>query len=235
MKVNLLIVCTGKYVQFLQALVKSADKFFLRGCEVTYCIFSDQTPDVETKRKYKVFKVEHKPFPFPTLHRFHFFKQHENKLPQCDHFFYVDVDALFVDFVSSDVLGERVAVQHCGYVGERGTYETRPESMAYVAPNEGLRYYGGGLWCFSSSEFRRLTNWARMAIDIDSKNGIVPVWHDESVLNRWLVDNPPTNVLSPSYHYPENNPHIYSKWAAKGVSYKPVALMLDKNHKEIRT
>lgn len=234
MKVNLLIVATGKYTQFLPDLLASADKYFLPEYNVSYCIFSDQKLSIPTERDVYVFPVEHKPFPYPTLRRFHFFKQYRHYLPDCNYFFYVDADALFVDFVHCDVLSERTAVMHCGFVGERGTYETRKESVCYVGEDEGEYYLGGGLWSFSQSEFWKLTDWAVQAIDKDAEIGIVPVWHDESVLNRWLIDNPPTNILSPSYHYPENNPHIYNKWSAKRLNFKPVVLMLDKNHKEIR-
>lgn len=233
-KVNLLIVATGKYTRFLHKLLASADKYFLPDCDVRYCIFSDKELEFVHDRETGLYQIEHRPFPFPTLYRFHFFQQHKHNIPECDYFFYLDADALFVDFVHYDVLSERTAVLHCGFVGERGTYETRKESAAYVAPDEGEYYFGGGLWSFSKSEFWKLTHWAVQAIDKDAEIGIVPVWHDESVLNRWLIDNPPINILSPSYHYPENNPHIYNKWSAKRLNFKPVVLMLDKNHKEVR-
>ena len=40
-KVGLLIVATGKYVQFVPPLVDSADKYFCPNHEVTYFVFTD--------------------------------------------------------------------------------------------------------------------------------------------------------------------------------------------------
>jgi len=63
--------------------------------------------------------------------------------------------------------------------------------------------------------------------------GIVPVWHDESALNKYISMLHPSRVLSPSYHYPENNEKIYSSWGEN--NYECKILLLDKNHKEIRS
>ena len=41
MKITLLIVCTGKYTQFLPQLLESADKYFLKGHDVKSCVFTD--------------------------------------------------------------------------------------------------------------------------------------------------------------------------------------------------
>ncbi|CAK7304450.1 Histo-blood group ABO system transferase [Vulpes lagopus] len=34
---------------------------------------------------------------------------------------------------------------------------------------------------------------------VDQANGLKAVWHDESHLNRYLLDHKPTKVLSPEY------------------------------------
>lgn len=238
--VNLLIVATAKYTQFLEPLLDSAFEYFLRGHDVNFCVFTDQKWEVMgqfEKKRYKVhtFEVEHKPWPWATLNRFHFFRRHKITLPKADFFFYLDADTLIKAPITDEILSDRVAVSHCGYIDQKGLpYETNPLSTAYVAPGEGKQYFGGGFWGFSKNEFWKLVDWATAAIDKDKENGIVPVWHDESVLNKYLVDNPPTLVLSPSYHWPQDNPHIWQKWAKLGVSFDCKILLLSKNHKEIR-
>ena len=53
-------------------------------------------------------------------------------------------------------------------------------------------------------------------IDADAARRIIPKWHDESVLNRYLITNPPHKVLTPSYHWPDGCPKIFDKWKARG-------------------
>lgn len=231
--ISLLIVATNNYVQFLYDLIPSIDRYFIH--PVTIHIFTNKTGIVAdmfaNREDILIHEVQHHQWPGATLYRFHFFKQYLSAI-NGDYIFYVDADTKFVNPVG-DIISDRVAVEHCGYVGERGTYETDHKSTSYVADNEGKVYYGGGFWGFSYFEFVRVINKAIYMIDEDKKNNIIPIWHDESVINRYLIDNPPTLVLSPSYHYPENNNHIYNKWGDKN-KYKTILLLLDKNHKQIR-
>jgi len=239
--VNLLVIATNKYICYLEGLLDSADELFLKEHRVFYNIFTDRVADVRTLLHLKpyynnvrLFEIEHKPFPYSTLYRFHFFQQYMSEMPG-DFFFYIDADCLIMEKVSGqDVLSPRTAVQHCGFVNSRGTYEENPNSTSFVRNNEGDIYYGGGFWGFSKAEFVRVVNAAVTMIDTDYNNKITPVWHDESVLNRILIDKPPTKVLDPSFHYPENNEYIYKKWAVKGKRYKCIVLLLDKDHKTMR-
>ncbi len=70
-----------------------------------------------------------------------------------------------------------------------------------------------------------MSNFLANNIDIDYSRGIIAVWHDESHMNRYFIDNSPTVILSPSYCYPEN----------VNLSYTKRLLALDKNHQEIRS
>lgn len=246
-KVSLLIVATNNYTQFLPDLLASADQYFLKGHQVTYNVFTDKPGEVaamfpnilqdvhsiETPN-LKIHKVEHHDWPWATLKRFHFFRSNMGRMGYADYFVYVDCDTMFCAPIGDEILGERVAVQHCGYLQERGTYETRPQSTAYVPDNKGEQYFGGGFWAFSNEEFWEMVFQLTQAIDKDEENGVVAVHNDESHTNRYFVDNPPTVILSPSYHYPMEHPHVYSKWARLGLSFEPKILLLNKNHKEIR-
>lgn len=242
MEVNLLIIATNKYTCFLNDLLDSAYQNFLKDDKVTYHIFTDQVHEInyllEHKEYYRhiiVHEIEHKPYPYTTLYRFHFFKKYKKKLGNPDAHFYVDADCKFeLPITKDEIISSRTAVQHCGYVGERGTYETNPESSSYVAENEGDTYFGGGFWGFQNDEFWKLVDTAIKMIDSDEKKGIVPVWHDESVLNRYLIDNLPTKILTPSFHYPENHQHIQGKWLRAGLSFECKVLLLNKNHNELR-
>ena len=243
MRVNLLIIATNKYLQFLEGLLDSAYENFLRENDVTFSVFTDRIDEAKSQLCHKPYSsqaqflpIEHRPFPYPTLHRFHFFNRYEQKLRStADYHFYIDVDSkVMKEIVGDEILSDRTAVQHCGYVGRRGTYEKNRRSTSYVSRREGTIYYGGGFWGFSDEELWRFTHTAAKMIDDDSARGITPRWHDESVLNRYLITNPPQKVLTPSFHWPENSSGIYKQWAAQGQNYECAILLLDKDHADVR-
>lgn len=230
MKVALLVVATGKYIDFLDGLINSAKQYFLNDADVHFYVFTDFAGWDNYYITYRY--IEHKQWPSSTLNRFHFFKKYEESLQKNDYLFYIDVDTLFMASVTREILSDRTAVQHCGFVGVRGSYETNPKSTSYVAKNEGTHYFGGGFWGFSNMEFWKFINKAVDMIDTDKANGIIPVHNDESVLNRYLIDNPPALILSPSYHYPQSELPYYKKiWKR---DYECKILLLDKNHEEVR-
>jgi histo-blood group ABO system transferase len=233
-KVNLLLIATAKYTQYLQPLIESADKYFLTPHEVTYCVFTDN-PNlaITSNRQIRYFTVEHRGWPWATLMRFDYFLSHRDKLPLAEYTYYVDVDVLFKSPIGDEIFGDLVAVEHCGFIGERGTYETRPKSLAYVRPNEGRKYYGGG-FMGGNKAFWDAIGILRDNINKDNHKGVVAVHHDESHWNKYLIGHPPTVELSPSYHYPDGIEHIYDKWRKAGVWFEPKILLLNKDHESIR-
>jgi histo-blood group ABO system transferase len=141
-----------------------------------------------------------------------------------DYLFYCDADMLFVDSVGDEILGDLVATIHPGFQGGRGTPETNPKSLAYVLPKENLIYYAGGFNGGTSKNFLKMSETIDKNIDVDMGNNFIAIWHDESHMNRYFIDNKPAITLDPSYCYPES-------W---NLPYKKRLLALDKNHSEIR-
>lgn len=201
-KVGLLIIATNKYKTFLNPLIQSADKFFLKNQDVTYFVFSNVETDINSERKIVKIDVEHKPWPWMTLGRYDIFTKNSEHFKDFDYLFYCDVDMLFLDTVDNEILSDRVATQHPGWYGRRGTPEENPRSLACVYPNEEMQYFAGGFNGGSCSEFLKMSKKLSENIWKDLSNGIIAIWHDESHLNRYFIDNPPTNILDPSYCYP---------------------------------
>lgn len=224
MNIGLLIIATNKYTCFLQPLIESADRFFFSNGSVKYHIFTDQNPQINTKRKYFIHKIEHKKWPFNTLMRYNFFIDYADILQTNDYIYYCDVDMLFVNNVGEEILGDLVGTIHPGFMGGRGTPETNPKSLAYVHPNESMRYCAGGFNGGSVSNFLKMSDTISTNINTDLSNNMIAIWHDESHMNRYFIDNPPTKLLSPSYCYPES-------W---NLPFPKKILALDKNHKEMR-
>ena len=51
-------------------------------------------------------------------------------------------------------------------------------------------------------------------IDVDNDNGITAIWHDESHMNRYFIDNPPTKILGVEYCTPSSSVNKYTKLSA---------------------
>jgi len=223
-KVGLLIISTNKYVSFLKPLIESADSYFLPNQEVTYFIFTDQDININSNRNIVKTHVEHKEWPWMTLGRYKIFSNNSDFLSKMDYLYYCDVDMLFVNTVGDEILSERVATQHPGYYGLRGTPETNTESLACVYYNENMQYFAGGFNGGTSFEYLKMSNKISENIDIDYSKNIIAVWHDESHMNRYFIDNNPTLVLSPSYCYGEN----------MKIPFEKKLIALEKKHFEIR-
>ena len=225
MKIGLLIIATNKYVTFLQPLIESADKNFLLNESVTYFIFTNQNIEISSNREVVKINVEHKEWPWMTLGRYKIFSEYSNILQNMDYLFYCDVDMRFESVVGGEILSNRVATQHPGYYEQRGTPETNPLSLACVFPHEDMQYFAGGFNGGTSEEYLKMSEVISNNIDLDLSRDIIAVWHDESHMNRYFIDNPPTKILNPSYCYPEN-------W---NIPFERKLLALDKNHSEIRS
>lgn len=223
-KIGLLIIATNKYIQFLQPLISSADKFFLNNQNVTYYIFTDKNIQIETTRELFIIDTEHKDWPYMTLNRYKIFKENYKQLSKMDYIYYCDADMRFIDSVDKEIISDRVVTIHPGFLGERGTPEVREESLACVRPEEEMTYFAGGFNGGSSVEFLKMSTTLAERIQDDLSRNVIAIWHDESHFNRYMIDNKPTLILDPGYCYPES-------WK---LDYHKRLLALDKNHEEIR-
>lgn len=214
-RVSVALVCvvSGKrYIRYARRMLMSAEDRFLN------------TGSVE--RSFLMLDGR-EGWPDATMYRYHVLLEQAERFRDATHVYLIDADMRFVAPVDAEILGALVATSHPGYVGRRGTYEERRDSAAFVAEHEGTRYYCGGFVGGQRSEFLALADAIRAGVDSDAAAGITAVWHDESHLNRYLVDHPPPVQLSPSYCYPEDD-HRYVKtvWPQR---YEPKILALRKN------
>ena len=229
-KIGLLIICTNKYVRFLENLIKSADSHFLKNQDVTYFVFTNKDIEVLSDRNIVTIPVEHKEWPWMTLGRYKIFSENSDKLSEMDYLFYCDVDMLFVNEIGDEVLSDLVGTLHHGYYGVSksglsGTIESNQNSLAYINPESIEMYFAGGFNGGKSDRFLTMAKVLSSNIETDFNNGIIAVWHDETHLNKYFVDNKPEIILSPSYCYYENS-------GDNRFEQKLVALI--KKHDEIR-
>ena len=203
MNIAFLVVATGKYIQFVKPLHDSIKKHLrIVDAKFNVFVFTDQPTVPFGCRRVQ---QEHKPFPYPTLMRYHMFHQNRRLYEGYDYIFYLDADMLLVGDVGKEILAERLGVQHPGFYNKERkvfSYETRRLSTACVNANEGTTYFCGGFNGGRSSIYLTMAQTIAKRVDADTANNIVALWHDESHLNRYYIDNKPTMILNPSYCYP---------------------------------
>jgi hypothetical protein len=226
MKICFLLIATNKYISFLPQFIDSARKHAFKNHEVDFTLFTNHTTIKEINAN--IVNIPHEPWPMPTLKRYDYFYSQRDKLLEYDYLFYSDVDMKFVADIGDEALSNLVATIHPGFYNKTPlhfTYERNPESNAYIPYGMGKRYYAGGFNGGSSDDF------INMAMNIvawrqaDELKNIIPVWHDESYLNKFLSIIEPTLELTPSYCYPES-------W---NLPFEKKLLALDKNHAEMRS
>jgi len=222
MKVGFFITATGKYIRYAAPLVVSA-KQYLKDIEPQFYVFTDSLADGD----YIRVPVVAESWPFSTAKRSFYYLQNLQVCDDCDYVFAMDADALFVGEVGQEILGETVAVSHPGFYSKpnhRFTYERRPISSAYIPEGQGSRYYAGFLYGGKKNSFAKTVEGLVSISKKDFQRGIMAIWHDESYLNRYLLDNPPEKTLTPAYCYPEEECLLFEK----------KILALRKDHKAMR-
>lgn len=215
-KVGILYICTGKYSVFWREFYSSVKKYFLPDAEKELFVWTDADEifqDEKNDSSLHCFYQECEKWPYPTLNRFSFFLREEALLSKTDYLIFMNGN-LRVDqeILSGEILPEKeeelFVTLHPGFYAlplEEFTYEDNPESLAYVKKGEGKHYFAGGFNGGRTEAYFRMIKTLHDRITEDLNNDIIAIWHDESHLNRYMIDQPEDKyrILCPSYLYPE--------------------------------
>jgi len=219
-----MITLNEPYWQYTKPCIDSLKKFFLKGHDVDFILWSDMPKEMGAEMGAKVIPTEPFTWPLPTLHRYSLFLREEQLLSEYDFIYYCDCDMLAVSRIGDEILGDLVGACHPMYQVRQGyvpPYEPNEKSTAYI-PRTGRvitqngkkrfepLYFAGGLQGGRSDVFIKAMKVMKQRIDEDfEKNNYVAIWNDESHWNRYCFENPPTVVLSSSYVYPDSLINAY--------------------------
>jgi hypothetical protein len=243
MKIGILVIGTRKYKQFFQQLYDSFEKHVLTQHEKTYFYFTDDTNQV-TSSNVKMYETPAEPWPLPTLFRYKYMLPAKEELLKMDCLIYTDIDMLAINTIGDEILPngineKLVATAHPGfYKKSLGTPEKRQISRAYIGPHEQRDFYVcGGFQGGKSEDYVIAMEIMNQLIQEDYSKNIIPIYHDESIWNRFYVTNKQFyKILTPEYCYPEGKykfPQMPNYQTILGLT--PRLLALDKNHKEFQT
>ncbi|KAM3876976.1 globoside alpha-1,3-N-acetylgalactosaminyltransferase 1-like [Diretmus argenteus] len=242
-RIAVVVFAVGKYTRFLKGFLESGEKHFMVDFRVTYYIFTDNEQDVPKialgkGRKISVVTV-------PSAHRWQevvlgrmkwatltIDKQIRN---EADYLFMMDIDSIFHNRFGAESLSRMSAVLHRGYYKvftlpksrDKFPYERRSQSQAYIPAGEGDYYYSAAVWGGYLEDMYTLLRYCYEQSEVDAKNNIEAVWQEESHLNKYLLYNKPTKVLSPEY--------LWSDYDKKPEDIKVIRIsQLIKNYAEVR-
>lgn len=223
MKVAVLNISIGEYIVFWKDFYLSAEKYFLPGHRKQYFLFTDSKA-VYTADNVTVVAQEDMGWPFNTMKRFNMFRKIEPMLEKYDYIFFVNGNALFEQELSESFINREkniITISHPGFFGKRiddFPYERNSQSNAYIARGSGKHYVQGAFIGGKSRPFMDMIDCLDDLTNEDLSNDIIAVWHDESFLNRYILDRTDVQVMGRQYLYYEE--YIYP--------WKPVILLRDK-------
>lgn len=213
MKIGIITIATGKYSIYVPGLVSSCELLFLKNHEKKYFVYTDS--DAEDFKNFegseKITKIHQDKlgWPYDSMMRFHMFHKNRDILSEMDYLFFMNANMLVSSEVDDSILPINnlcgiVSTIHPGYYKARSNYpyETNPRSEFYIPENTGSYYFQG---CFNGGKTEDFLDMSKVLVDkmdLDLSKGIIPVWHDESAINWYLVNKDP-HVLPPTYAYPE--------------------------------
>lgn len=209
-KVAILYICTGRYSSFWDDFYLTCENYFLKHCQKEYFVFTDQKIKIFNSRIHKI-RQKKLGWPYDTLFRFKMFNSIKNKLQNFDYIFFLNANIRFVQTIGENILPSNteklLAVKHPAFYNKDRSdfsYETNSHSLAFIPSNKGKVYYMGGFNGGIASEYLKLIEHLNASVLEDFEKGIIAKWHDESHLNKYLLDFEHIKVLDPSYGYPED-------------------------------
>lgn len=215
-KVGVFYVVTGNYKMFFEEFYNTARKYLFNKNKVTYYVYTDDLDYFEKYNKnndIKLTLIEHKPFPYPTLYRYHFFKRNISDWGEQDLLLFFNANTVFRKNISAELL-PRVEQQvklltlpvYNGKTYIELPFEKRKESVAYIPFDLSInyRYVQGGFIGAYTNLFKELVTFMIDLTEKDKTNNIIPTWHDESYLNKFAYTYPNNiDYLKQNIYLPE--------------------------------
>ena len=215
MKVAISFLGTGKYLDFLPKYYENIEKYFLPNSEKTILAFTDGELD-GTPENLKVFSQKHLDWPYITLKRFEIINKAREIINDHDWFVFIDGDALVVDRIEEEEFftdKPLFGVHHpCHYLKMPphnqypGAYEITENCNAAVdlEKYQPKVYYQGCFWGGRTPEVCAMIDELEYRVGDDLKRNVVALWHDESHLNKYFIENPDlVHTYGPEYAFPE--------------------------------
>lgn len=227
MKVAMLNISIGNYDIFWKDFYLTSKEKFLPNSEKHYFVFTDN--DELYGYDFDDITLIHQQnlgWPFNTMKRFAMFKRIIDRLEQFDYVFFVNGNALFLEELNENFINQEknlITIVHPGLYGrsvDDMPYERNIESKAYIPKGKGKYYVQGAFIGGKSDAFISMIKKLDKDTTVDLDKGIIAIWHDESFLNRYILERTDVQIMGRQYLY-------YQEYI---FPWKPVILLRNKRN-----
>lgn len=219
MDIAIAFIGTGEYLNFLPGYYERIHENFLPNSNKTFLVFTDG--EGEFPEDVKVFKQEHLEWPYITLKRFEIIQKAKEEIFKNDWLVFLDADTLVINKILEQDFFDNskpfFGVHHpCHFLQMPphqkfpGAFETNPLSKSCVSFSDDTSvYYQGCLWGGRTPDVLDMIDELNERVNADLQNNVIAIWHDESHLNKFFIENKElVNTLGSEYAYPE----IFSRY-----------------------
>lgn len=209
-KVGILYIALGNYTSLFKDFYNSCETNLFPGIEKNYYLFTDGLKEYEYNN-ITIILTEDRGWPLNTLMRFEMFLSVYNLWKDNNFMLFLNGNTLITEKIDlyelfPDNLAESVTVLSW-YVYDslpinKLPYDRNPKSKAFIPFGQGRKYYQGGLFGARTNVFYNLVTHINNMVNIDMTDGVIARNHDESHLNRYLLDKE-VYILDTRYGKPE--------------------------------
>lgn len=195
MKIAVLYVGIGVYIKLWKDFYMTCEEHFLPGVDKHYFLFTDKN---DMKQEYNVTLVHQDDLGWPcnVVFRYQFQLRVKKQISNYDFAFFFNGNTRFCKTVKTD---DFLPTEDEGWLigltwkdendpPASHPYERRKESVVYIPYETNGRYYQSGITGGKTDVYIALLEECDELTKKDFKNGIVPVWHDESVYNKYMLN-----------------------------------------------
>ncbi|MCI6272290.1 MAG: hypothetical protein MR601_05010 [Erysipelotrichaceae bacterium] len=213
MNIGIFYICIGKYSCFFEEFYESAIKHLFKNDRKHFYVFTDNKEMIESNSFDNVSFIyfEDLGWPYNTLLRFKMFMTVKEDIKKYDYVYFFNANAMFVKDIDKCIIptkGDIIVAKHFKYVNTKDKYEYPLDRNKKCWANvnwgeEGKHYIQACFFGATGKEFYNISNILSNEIDKDISKNIIAIWHDESYLNKYIINKEYT-ILDVSYVYPES-------------------------------
>lgn len=212
MKIGIIYFVTGDFCCLWEEFYLSCERFFCIDSEKNYYLFTDneellviRLPNVWSHR------ITDQGWLVNVSRKNEFIVSIQRELEENDYIFYLNGNYRPVQPICTDEIvpggenGYLVGLSFHVYRHKRASllpYERDVRSKAYIPYGMGSTYFQGGFYGGRTKELLNLARWCFHAYVEDRERDIIALNHDESYLNRYLINRSP-KILGTEYAKPQ--------------------------------